>query len=54
MRDFMIMPENGRWYTVKAASANMAFASERCWFGIGKRIAILDIDNENCFVYTVD
>ena len=42
MKNYIIMPEGCRWSEVQAASAEMAYCSQCCWYSPGKRVAVRD------------
>lgn len=54
MKTYIVMPEGCSWYTVKAESPNSAFYSQSCFFKIGRKVAIMDEEQERCWIYTVE
>ena len=54
MKEYLVIPENCKWYKVKAYTPNAAFWSEQCWFNTGDRIVIMDEESEQAFMYVVE
>lgn len=52
MKNYIIMPEGCRWSEVQAASAEMAYRSQCCWYNPGKRVAVRDTTTGETVIFT--
>lgn len=52
MKNYIIMPEGCRWSEVQAASAEMAYSSQCCWYSPGKRVAVRDTTTGETVIFT--
>lgn len=52
MKQFIVMPENSRFYTVEAMTAGTAYAGVCCWYSPEKPVAIMDAATGATVIYT--
>ena len=43
MKQFLIMPERSRFYTVESVTAEGAYRGVKCWHRDGAQIAVMDL-----------
>lgn len=51
-KSFLVMPEGCRWSLIKAASAELAYRSECCWWAPDRKTAVMDVETGQTAVFT--
>lgn len=49
---FLFLPEGHNWRFIHAASAQMAYRAECCWYDPGTKIAVMDAETGQTVVFT--